>query len=895
LKNKKNSKLVKQKCYFCIVFAVCNVRQGNQKVFFSYKENQSINFKTKLTTMKQFLPKGGIFMFLLLLFFVSSKLSAQTITEIISAPVVGATWIVPCGVTEISVQIRGAGGGGGSASQGSGGTYGGAGGGGGGYAEAIYTVLPGQTFTYTVGTGGAGSGTNSNGGDGTATVFGVMTANGGTGGASNFVPSASVAGGSGGTASGGTTNITGINGQAGTTTSSGAGGGCGPLATGGAVAITIPRTDGASGISGGGGSGGFTNQNPRWNGGSGGDGQVVISYIGANAGPDKTYPCLTASVNLEGLAPISGTGTWTKISGTGTVSNPNDPNSAVTGLTSGACSVFRWTWSGAGCRSISDDVTICIDGTANCFDEPCTADPLPVNTSCSYMTASTVGSTPTVGMPEGGCGNFTAGMKDVWYTATIPATGIITFQGTDAAGGAGFLTGLAAYRGTCGSLEHAGCVSTTSTATPATLTVTGVPGEVIYLRIWNTTNVSDAFQICAFTHANTVGDIAPGGNTLDCAGSATFYDPGGLGGNYLPNTTVWYEVCPNWNGTYASVTFSSLNLGAGDKIIVLNGGLDQALVIGEITSSTTAPLTITSSYPLGCLQFCFLSNSDASVGSGWEATATCAFAPGSNTGGTFYDDYNNTYVNSVNCNGLGGIFVCGDGNIGLANDNGGVGTNILQELGVQTAGCLSENGYTGEFTNAGGNTASYWIYFQAISDGILTMSFSGPGGQNYDFAIYGPSTSYQVPCPMGTGEGPIRCSNTTNNTGGVTGFGGTATDYFENQNGDGWVAPLNVVAGETYAMLLNIVQNGSPNPIVDLDVGGTAALDCEPKLLILDVNLVSFDAINQGNKNVLTWITASENKNDYFTVLKSSNATAMGGNRNGKGQRNDRSGTFLSI
>lgn len=812
-----------------------------------------------------------IFTVFTLLVFLSFSAASQTITQILGTPVTGATWTVPCGVTSISVQVRGGGGGGGSASQGAGGTYGGGGGGGGGYTEAVLTVTPGQTFTYTVGAGGAGSSTNANGGNGGASVFGTLVANGGTGGTSNFSASSSVSGGTGGTASGGAVNLTGANGNPGTTSSSGAGGGCGPFLAGGAAAITVPRTNGASGINGGGGSGGFTNQNPRWNGGDGGNGQIVITYIGANAGPDRTYPCLTASINLEGIAPITGIGTWTKVSGAGTIVSPNSPNSAVTGLVAGACSVFRWTWSGTGCPSTFDDVTICVDGTSNCFDEPCTAEEITVSTSgCAYITASTVGSTPSVSYPDPGCGLFnTSTTNDVWYRVTVPPSGVVTLQGVDAPGGGNFLLGMAVYRGQCHNLRHAGCVSTSSTSTPATHTVTGTPGETLYVRIWNRSNTFDSFQFCATSHNNPPGGILPGNNTITCGSTQAFFDPGGSTGNYLPNTSAYYEICANVPWGYVSVTFSSLGLGTGDRIVVLNGSQEHAPIIGLITSSTTAPYTVTSSYPGGCLQFFFLSNSDASVGSGWQATVECAYTPGTNPGANIYDLNANTYLNSVNCNALGGVFVCGDGNVGLTNNNGGIGTNIIQELGIQTAGCLVENGYTGEFTNAGGNTASYWIYFQAITSGILTMSFTGPGGQNYDFAVYGPSTNYTVPCPLGTGLGPIRCSNTTNNTGGVTGMGNGATDYFENQNGDGWVAPLNVVAGETYAMLLNIVQNGTPNPVVNLDVGGTATLDCDPTIIILDVNLVAFEGINQGNRNLISWITTKENRNDYFTLHKS--------------------------
>jgi hypothetical protein len=456
---------------------------------------------------------------------------------------------------------------------------------------------------------------------------------------------------------------------------------------------------------------------------------------------------------------------------------------------------------------------------------------------------------------------------------------------------------MAAYKGSCTNLLHSGCTSTSSTATPAALTVTGNPGEIIYLRIWTSNNITDSYQVCATTPSTPSGGISPGsnGNTVNCdVAPTTFYDPGGLGGNYLPNQTSNYTICPSWNSGYVSVNFTDLNLGVGDRIVVLNGSLDQAPIIANITSTSTLPLTITSSFPGGCLQFLFLSNSDASVGRGWAADVSCTFTPGSNPGGTFVpsDMATNPLTSSLNCNGMGGIWVCGDGNVGLSNNNGGVGTVALAELGTQTLGCLSENTYTGEY-----GASAYWIYYQVSVAGTLSMSFGGPGGQNYDFAVYGPSTTYEIPCPASTGRGPIRCSNTTNSTdpppvlsgSGYTGMGNGATDLFENQTGNGWVAPLNVQVGETYAMLLNIVQNGSPNPIVSLDLSGTAALDCDPILITLNVNLVSFEGINQGSSNLLTWITSSEQKNDFFTIQKSANGIDWEnlGSVNGMGTTNE--------
>lgn len=68
----------------------------------------------------------------------------------------GNTFIVPNGVTELLVELWGAGGGGSSSSNPSGATnqFAGSGGGGGGYIKALLSVSSGQTITYYVGKGG---------------------------------------------------------------------------------------------------------------------------------------------------------------------------------------------------------------------------------------------------------------------------------------------------------------------------------------------------------------------------------------------------------------------------------------------------------------------------------------------------------------------------------------------------------------------------------------------------------------------------------------------------------------------------------------------------------------------------------------------------------------------
>ena len=80
----------------------------------------------------------------------------------------------------------------------------------------------------------------------------------------------------------------------------------------------------------------------------------------ANAGADQSL-CGTSSASLEGNQALSGTGTWTRVSGpnTPTFTDLNSEITSVTGLVSGTY-VFRWTISNGSCSASSDNVQITV-------------------------------------------------------------------------------------------------------------------------------------------------------------------------------------------------------------------------------------------------------------------------------------------------------------------------------------------------------------------------------------------------------------------------------------------------------------------------------------------------------------------------------------------------------
>jgi hypothetical protein len=236
------------------------------------------------------------------------------------------TFVVPAGVTSVTIQVVGAGG--------NGGGNGGGGGGGGGYARGTYAVTPLASLAVTVGAGGSGSSA------GTTSVGSLISATGGENG--TWVPNPNIGGGgAGGSGTGGTlVNRTGGTGGGGYWTYFGGGGAGagGPQSNGSNGGNTIPWTGncltpgGAGGPGGGfpGGNGGkgagFTDNNcnvtnPAANGGFFGGGGGGGN---GNGGP--------AANGAGGFCMIS----WQSSAGytlSGTIRYPNALQSALAGIT----------------------------------------------------------------------------------------------------------------------------------------------------------------------------------------------------------------------------------------------------------------------------------------------------------------------------------------------------------------------------------------------------------------------------------------------------------------------------------------------------------------------------------------------------------------------------------
>lgn len=213
--------------------------------------------------------------------------------------------------------------------------------------------------------------------------------------------------------------------------------------------------------------------------------------------------------------------------------------------------------------------------TPSSNDACANAIPLSVSTYCSGTGKyNKKDETDDAGVPAPGCGGYTGG--DVWFTATVPASGNLNID-TDtipnAAStviGGNHLTdlGMAAYSGTCGALTLLSCDDDNSNngANPKIVLTGLTPGSTIYIRVWDKNNDQEGtFVICA-----TDGPaIDPGQNCTEsytiCNDATVAGNSEGFGVNELNATnkgcfetgsehqSTWYAFSPASTGTIGFV------------------------------------------------------------------------------------------------------------------------------------------------------------------------------------------------------------------------------------------------------------------------------------------------------------------------------------------------------
>ncbi|MDH4472836.1 MAG: gliding motility-associated C-terminal domain-containing protein [Fluviicola sp.] len=318
---------------------------------------------------------------------------------------------------------------------------------------------------------------------------------------------------------------------------------------------------------------------------------VTAQPTPANAGGDQSF-CVPNG-NLSGNTPLVGIGTWTLISGSGVVTSPNSPSSAITGLGVGA-NTFRWTISNPPCPDSFDDVIVIGEATPTIVltSAPGTnAQTLCVNNPVTPITYTIGGSATGAfasGLPGGVNGIYTAGTFTISGTPSVPGTYNYTITTTG---------------GLCTPVVQPGSITVDPDATIALTSAAGTDAQTICINN----------SITPITYT-----IGGGGSGATASGL-----PAGVSGTYLAgNFTIsgTPTVAGSFNYTVTTTGLCSQQVASGSITVTP----DDVITL----SSGTLNQTICQNTPIGTLLFAISGGGTGATVSGLPAGITGTFAAG---------------------------------------------------------------------------------------------------------------------------------------------------------------------------------------------------------------------------------------------------------------------------
>ncbi|CAA6803338.1 MAG: Unknown protein [uncultured Aureispira sp.] len=465
-------------------------------------------------------------------------------------------------------------------------------------------------------------------------------------------------------------------------------------------------------------------------------------------------------------------------------------------LTPGA-TIWVRVWEFGGNNNGTFDICV-VDGNPGLGtvvnDDPCGATALTVGAACSFSTFTTAGATATVGPPAPGCASFSD--ADVWFTATVPASGHLIFDTNT-----GVITdgGMAIYTGSCGSLTLVECDDDDSAngLMPMIDNATLTPGATIWVRVWEFGgNNNGTFDICV--HNGTGGATTPT-NDEPCTATAltagltcsfsTFTNASA--GNSSLTTTTALPTCANF--VDADVWFTVTVPASGHLIFDTNTGVvtDGGMAIYR---GTCGALT-----ELDC-------NDDDSPNGAMPLIDQSTLVPGETIFIRFWEyggDNNGTFDICVYDGGGAGAGPCAGGAGG--SDCPQVQPICTDNTYCYTAGIGSTASAGNDYGCLGTQPNPSWYYFEISTAGDLIFDLAAVS--DIDFAIWGPYANVAAAnADCGSLPAPADCSFSTSPT--------------EQVN------LTSVAVGEIYVLVVtnyaNIVQDIS----LTVAGGNTATTDC---------------------------------------------------------------------
>ncbi|MFT3680741.1 MAG: Ig-like domain-containing protein [Ferruginibacter sp.] len=279
----------------------------------------------------------------------------------------------------------------------------------------------------------------------------------------------------------------------------------------------------------------------------------------SNAGPDQSN-CNSGNFTLAANTPVNGTGSWSVVTGTATITTPSSPTSTVTGLAAGASVTLRWTITNAPCANSTDDV---------------------------ILTNRAIPTTSNAGPDQNKCNN-----------------GSFTLAGNTAVNGAGTWTVVSG-------------TATIATPSSPTSNVTGVPAGASATLRWtianapctasfddviltNTANTTTANAGADLSNCNN-GSFTLAGNTPGGAGAGTWSLIGGTATITTPSSpTSGVTGIPA--GTSATLRWTISNppcANSTDDVVLLNSALPTVSDAGpdQTICSSVASVTLAGNNP----------------------------------------------------------------------------------------------------------------------------------------------------------------------------------------------------------------------------------------------------------------------------------------------------------
>ncbi len=132
----------------------------------------------------------------------------------------------------------------------------------------------------------------------------------------------------------------------------------------------------------------------------------------ANAGPDLSQ-CNNGTFTLAATAPVTGSGVWSLVSGSASITSPTLRNTTVSNLAAGSSATLRWTVSNNPCPASTDDIVI---QNVSAVGSPTITGS---NLNCNNDGFSLTGSSPAAG--QTGTWSLVSGTANLPSDLTTPA------------------------------------------------------------------------------------------------------------------------------------------------------------------------------------------------------------------------------------------------------------------------------------------------------------------------------------------------------------------------------------------------------------------------------------------------------------------------------------------